>query len=321
LEWNASFEQGLGKQQLLSLSYVGAAGRRLLARELSNNVVGNPNASVVYLILNGGTSDYHSFQAQFQRRLSKGLQALASYTWAHSIDDGSAASYGVTSNIHSPAAAAGSNRGPSGFDIRHTFSAALTYDIPSTKINAALEQVLQGWSIDNVVQARSAPPLDVLDSQYILSYFDGINAAVRPDLLPGMPVYLYGSQYPGGKAINPVAFTHPPLDPITHQPVRNGNLPRNYFRGFGAVQWDFAVHRNFPIYERLGLQFRAEMFNVLNHPNFGSPSNLFGASGFGLSNQMLAQSLNNNNLGSGALSPLYQIGGPRSIQLALKLQF
>lgn len=71
----------------------------------------------------------------------------------------------------------------------------------------------------------------------------------------------------------------------------------------------------------MGLQLRAELFNVLNHPNFGPPANLFGVSGFGLSNQILAQSLNNNNLGSGAFSPLYQIGGPRSIQLALKLQF
>jgi hypothetical protein len=60
---------------------------------------------------------------------------------------------------------------------------------------------------------------------------------------------------------------------------------------------------------------------VLNHPNFGQPSGQFGTSGFGLSNQMLAQSLSSNNLGGGGLSPLYQIGGPRSIQLALKLVF
>ena len=271
------------------------------------------------MILNGGTSDYDALQAQFQRRLSRGLQALASYTWAHSIDDGSAALYHFTSNLFAPEAAAGSNRGPSDFDIRHSFLAALTYDVPASHVHAVLDQITRGWSIENVVQARSAPRVDVLDGVYQFSYLDGFNAPVRPDLVPGAALYIYGSQYPGVKAIDPSAFAHPPIDATTHQPARNGNLPRNYFRGFGAAQWDIAVHRSFPIHESLGLQFRAELLHVLNHPNVGPPANLFGASGFGLS--ILSQSLNDNNLGGGAFSPLYQIGGPRSIQLALKLQF
>jgi Carboxypeptidase regulatory-like domain/TonB dependent receptor len=321
LEWNASLEQGLGKQQTFSLSYVGAGGRRLLAREFSNNVEGNPNATIVYLILNGGTSDYDALQVQFQRRLSRGLQALASYTWAHSIDTGSAASYANQSNVFAPATVAGSNRGPSDFDIRHAFSAAVTYDIPSAHVNPILDQVVRSWSVENIVQARSAVPVDVLDGNYEFVELGGFNAPIRPDLIPGTSLYLYGSQYPGRKALNPAAFADPPTNPTTGQPLRNGDLPRNFLRGFDAVQWDLAIHRSFPIYERVGLQFRAEMFNVLNHPNFGPPANTFGASGFGISNQILAESLNGNNLGGGALSPLYQIGGPRSIQLALKLQF
>ena len=112
---------------------------------------------------------------------------------------------------------------------------------------------------------------------------------------------------------------------MTFVPARQGNLPRNALRGFGATQWDFGVHRDFPIHEPLKLQFRAEMLNVLNHPNFGQPSGFpagdFGFAGFGVANQMLGQSLNNGNLGGGAFSPLYQIGGPRSIQFALKLIF
>jgi hypothetical protein len=320
-EWNTSLEQGLGKQQTFSLSYLGAAGRRLLAREFSNDVQGNPNASQVYLILNGGTSDYDALQAQFQRRLSNGLQALASYTWSHSIDTGSAASYAEQSNVFAPASIAGSNRGPSDFDIRNAFSAGVTYDIPTVNANPIFAQVLHGWSVENVVQVRSAVPVDVLDGDYEFSELSGINAPIRPDLVPGTPLYLFGSQYPGGKAFNPAAFVDPPTDPTTNQPVRNGDLPRNYLRGFGATQWDFAVHRIFPIGERLGLQFRAEMLNILNHPNFGPPANTFGASGFGISNQILAESLSGNNLGGGALSALYQIGGPRSIQFALKLQF
>ena len=112
------------------------------------------------------------------------------------------------------------------------------------------------------------------------------------------------------------------IDPNTNLPLRQGTLPRNALRGFGATQWDFAVHRDFLIRESLKLQFRAEMFNVLNHPNFGPPvSDLNNTSQFGLSTQMLAQSLGANNLGLGSFNPLYQIGGPRSIQLALKLLF
>jgi len=87
------------------------------------------------------------------------------------------------------------------------------------------------------------------------------------------------------------------------------------------AQWDFAVHRDFPIHENIKLQFRAEMFNVLNHPNFGQPDGVLVGPNFGVSSQLLGQYLSGSLVGSGAFSPLYQVGGPRSIQLALKLQF
>jgi len=155
-----------------------------------------------------------------------------------------------------------------------------------------------------------------------------------------MPLYLYGAQYPGGKAINgtPGAvvggcpdgnpsigpFCSPPIDPTTGFPARQGNLPRNGLRGFGSAQWDFAVHREFVIHESLKLQFRAELFNALNHPNFGPPNgdlSGFGGSAFGQSSSMLGKSLNGGTTGSGGFNPLYQLGGPRSIQLGLKLAF
>src|SRR5208282_3564908 len=136
----------------------------------------------------------------------------------------------------------------------------------------------------------------------------------------GIPLYLFGPQYPGGKAINPAAFTPPPTD-ADGNPLRQGNLGRNALRGFGATQWDFAVHRDFPVHERLTLQFRAELFNVLNHPNFGQPVGDITNSSFGQSIQMLGQSLNSGNLGGGGFDALYQIGGPRSVQFALKLMF
>jgi hypothetical protein len=87
------------------------------------------------------------------------------------------------------------------------------------------------------------------------------------------------------------------------------------------LQWDLAVHRDFKLRESLALQFRAEMFNILNHPNFGPPVSNISDPQFGHSTQMLGRSLGGVNAGGGAFDPLYQIGGPRSIQLALKLIF
>src|SRR5437879_4955645 len=209
------------------------------------------------------------------------------------------------------------DRGPSDFDLRHTFSAALAYDLPAIKRNAFTKALLGGWSTENIVLARSAPPVGIIDARFFrLSSF---NALVRPDLVSGQPLYLFGSQYPGGKAFNPAAFTDPPN--VRGQPLRQGNVPRNFLRGFGAAQWDFAVHRDFPIHESLKLQFRAEMFNVLNHPNFGPQLGDLSNPQFGVTTQMLGTSLSGGNVGAGGLSPLYQVGGPRSIQLALKLTF
>jgi hypothetical protein len=316
LEWNVAAEQGLGSQQTLSLSYVGAAGRRLLQQ--ADVSPANANLSQAILLTNVGTSDYDALQAQFRRRLSQGLQALASYTWSHSIDTASAGSSYLSANALLPSGIS-QDRGPSDFDLRHTFSGALIYDLPSLKGNVLKKALLGGWSTDNIITVRSAQPVNVSDATFFA--LANFNTLVRPDLVVGQPLYLYGSQYPGEKAFNPSAFTNPPIDPNTGNPLRQGTTPRNFLRGFGATQWDFAVHRDFPIHESLHLQFRAEMFNVLNHPNFGPPSGQFGAGGFGISNQLLSQNLSGSNLGGGGFSPLYQIGGPRSIQFALKLTF
>ena len=343
LQWDVSIQQALGKQQSISVSYIGAAGRHLI----QTDAIDVPNANLFYLadlVTNAGTSDYDALQLQFQRRLSRGLQALASYTWSHSIDTASAGSAyegnipsGLNLNV---------NRGNSDFDVRNAFSTALTYEVPAPKGNAFGKAILRGWSMESIIQAQSAPPVNVYYGNYFL-LSNGFATNIRPDVVAGVPLYLYGSQYPGGKAINntPGAvaggcdgnpnnpsigpFCSPPTVPCIYGqcPTRQGDLPRNALRGFGLTQWDFAVHREFPIHESLKLQFRAEMFNVLNHPNFGPPiGDLSGFSGqFGLSNQMLGQSLagslGESNLGSGAFDPLYQLGGPRSIQFALKLSF
>jgi hypothetical protein len=327
LEWNVALEQGLGSNQTLSATYIGASGKRLLQSFVISGPVTNPNLSGT-LIDNTAASDYSALQLQFQRRLSHGLQSLVSYTWSHSIDDGSTSSSANSSNFGVPGAGPNENRGPSDFDIRNAFSAGLAYEIVAPKFNRLTAAIFGGWSTDNLVIIRSAPPVDVTTNHFF-AFKGGIQAAVRPDLVAGEPLYLHGSQYPGGKAFNPAAFTDPPSTPtgcipgvdFPCDPARQGNLGRNTLRAFGAIQWDFAVHRDFRIRDSLKLQFRAELFNALNHPNFAPPSGTFGAGGFGVSNALLGQYLSGNNVGGGAFSPLYQLGGPRSIQLALKLAF
>jgi hypothetical protein len=320
LQWNVALEQALGGQQTITASYIGAAGRRLI--ETARITSPNPNYAAAQLVTNAGTSSYNALQVQLRRRLSHGLQALASYSWSHSVDTASAGSIGNGSNdltALNPAI----NRGPSDFDIRNAFSIALTYDLPAPKSNAIANAIVRGWSTENIFQARSAAPVTVYYSSF--SLLSDFATLVRPNIVSGQPLYLSGPQYPGGKAINPSAFSAPPLG-TNNLPTTQGNLGRNALRGFGATQWDFAVHRDFPIRESVRLQFRAELFNVLNHPNFGQPVGDLGSPSvlnpqFGRSTQMLGQSLAGGNVGSGALSPLYQIGGPRSLQFALKFIF
>jgi hypothetical protein len=130
-QWNLALEQSLGSQQSVSATYIGSVGRRLI------ETVGvfQPNSTFLFpeLTVNAGTSDYDALQVQFQRRLAHGLQALGSYTWSHSIDTSSSSSTGNSSNIFATQLGPGANRGPSSFDIRHGFSAAVTWNIPAPR--------------------------------------------------------------------------------------------------------------------------------------------------------------------------------------------
>ena len=303
-QWNVAVEQSIGKIQSVSLTYVGAIGRDLLRVTNLFNV--NPNFQFVGLTTNSATSDYHALQIKFQRRLSRGLQALASYSWSHSID---IASTDAATVLNTPGTA-DIDRGNSDFDVRHSFTAGVTYDLPSPGSRQVVKAVLGGWSLDTFVLARTAPPVDIVGATF---FAGGIALTPRPNLNPGVPLELEGSQFPGGKAFNRAAFTAPPDG-------QQGNFGRNLLRGFGAAQTDVALQRQFRLTEKLGLRFRSEFFNIFNHPNFGNPNNVLTSPLFGRSTQTLANSLGSGGP-NGGFSPLYQIGGPRSIQLALKLQF
>ena len=303
-QWSLSIEQALGKPQILSASYLGARGARLLKEsELLGSAIGNPNASAFLLTENGLTSNYNALQLQFRRRLTDGLTSLASYTWSHCSDYGSQNYFFAY------------QRADCDYDIRHNLSAAISYDLPKLGQMRTSRILLHNWGIDTRFSGRTAFPVTLsgnasVDPATGLFYYPGL------DRVPGQPLYVYGDQCaaayangkpcPNGRAINPNAFNIPTSG--------IGDAPRNLVRGFGAWQLDLAIRRDFPIYDRLKLQFRAETFNIFNHPNFGYINPNFGQSTFGQSTGTLANSL-------GILSPLYQMGGPRSMQFALKVAF
>lgn len=304
-EWNVAVEQSLGTKQSVSVTYVGAAGRNLLRQE----DLANPNSTFasIFLTTNSAKSDYNSMQAQYQRRLSRGLEALVAYTFSHSIDNASSPNTGA---FPEPQYNPQRDRGSSDFDVRHVFAGSVSYSIPTHSGNPALRAILGNWSVDGIAKARSALPVNVV-SGCAVTTFQG-TACPRADIVSGQPVYLFGSQYAGGKLLNPQAFAAP----IAEQ----GTLSRNALLGFGMWQLDTAFRRQFDIGDKVHLQFRAEFFNIFNHPTFGSPDSDVADGTFGRSLSMLATSMGSGGV-LGGQTPLHQIGGPRSVQLALKLQF
>jgi hypothetical protein len=304
LQWNVGVEQSLGATQVLTASYVGAAASRLLRTELIVNP--NSNFGQVFVTTNNASANYNALQLQFQRRLSRGFQALASYTWSHSID---VASNDSSANLPSLAGYEPElDRGPSDFDVRHSFSAAITYDIPGLVKNGFGKTLLRNWTIESIVSARTAAPLEIFSSRD--SNFGPFN--LRPDLVAGASLYVSDPTAPGGRRLNPQAFVIP-------TELRQGNLGRNVLRGFPFSQVDVALHRSFALFESVKLQFKMEVFNVFNHPNFADPIGDLNNSQFGLSPAMLGRGLTTSS--NTGFNPMFQAGGPRAIQFALKLQF
>ena len=317
-QWNLALEQSLGSHQSLSATYVGALGRKLLRQQtIGGTALNNPNFTSIINTNNSATSDYHALQIQFERRLSRGLQVLAFHSWAHSIDISSRDSATIDS-FPIAGIRPEDDRGNSDFDVRHVFRVAATYRVPTPRMNATARKLLSNWSLDGIYTLQSAPPVDI---SYFLTAFNAITIIARPDYVQGQPLYLTDPLVGGGKRLNPAAFVIPTT-------FGQGSLGRNSARGFPLSQLDFAARREFLLSERFKLQFRAEFFNLFNHPNFASPFPLLGFAfpgqfialpNFGRSESMLGRALASGS--TSGLNPLYQIGGPRSVQLGLRLEF
>lgn len=324
-QFNASVEQSFGASQTLTMSYVGAFGRRLLRGEIYSSTAATSLFRSLQVTRSRAESDYHALQMQFQRRLSKGFQLLASYTFAKSLDN---ASNDASLLLRSDAFNPGLDRSFSDFDVRQSFNVGATYEIPVPFENKTARRIFGGFALDGIFYTRSATPFDITYSRN--TSFGFIN--LRPDLVLGVPRYLDDPNAPRGLIVNNGKANLPANQVgafVAPVEARQGTLSRNALRGFSLFQLDLAVRRTFSLTEQIRLQLCAEAFNTFNHANFADPSgalnyvaptassplgSLTAPTTFGVSANQLRASL-------GGLNSVYQVGGPRSLQLAVRLNF
>jgi len=192
---------------------------------------------------------------------------------------------------------------------------AVTYEVPikSEHSRHPAARLLGGWALSGLLTTQTGVPYTPLIGEDIAGNGDQFAANnQRPNLVPGQPLYITSSA-PPYRVADPAAFALPATGTY-------GDAGRNILRAAGLEQLDVSLLKTTKVTERISAQFRVEVFNVFNHPNFATPAasgnNLLTAgSSFGLSQEMA------NMSSGGLLSPLFNSGGPRSIQLALKLLF
>ena len=245
------------------------------------------------------SSNYHSLQAKLDKRFSHGLSFLTSYTWSHSID-GASVFFGSGANATTIFPQDNYNlnaeRGRSDFDIRHRLSFSFNYDVPVWR---SLPSVLgKGWELGGILTLQTGQPFSVLTGESLSGTGLGND---RPNLV--------GDPNRGPHTVqqwfNTSAFA-------LNAPLTFGNAGRNIVTGPGYRDFDFSLIKNTQLGDKVKAQFRAEFFNIVNHPAFAIPSNILAAPNFGTLFQTPDAAQNNVGLGS---------GGPRLIQFALKLSF
>ena len=298
-QWNVALEKALPGNQVVTVTYVGQAGRNLL-RDAGYYKPNSDFASYFFLTNNTAYSNYEALQAQYRKLVSSRVQGIFSYTFSHSLDNGS---NDVVSNTNSISGVG--DYASSDFDVRHSFSAALHVELPAFGKPEFASAISRDWSFDVSAIVRTGFPFNarVFVASPVLGF-----AYIRPDLVPGQPIWIADPSAGGGKSLNLDAFARPPAG-------EQGTEGRNDIPGFGLTQFDVSLARKFSLTERVQLQFRTDAFNILNHPNFTNPA---AAVFSGPTQRSSAEMLNQ---GLGGLNPLFQQGGPRSLQLSLRLTF
>lgn len=372
-QYNASVQFALSRNLLLETAYVGTRGFNLIrdiainqARLASpqhpiiNAVTGQvittntPAATNVALrapyqgvevgnflqIQSTAQSTYNSLQISLTKRLSKGLQFLAAYTFAKSLDNASGGSDSAgevrdTINIAGNQLDNRANRGVSDFDRTHRLALSYLWDLPrwdfAARSNAG-RLLFSNWQVAGIITAMSGLPIDIIDggagSFYGLS--GGNNALMRPSWALGATTATATSNIPAGYFFNPFAFVRPIVLAGRLIPSSNGtatagatgtdfgNLGRNVLRGPRQINVDFSVIKRFPFRDSKNIELRAEFFNLLNHVNFANPiSNLSAVPSTSIdpnSGRIIGSSGDFGRIISTS-------NNPRLIQFAIKLNF
>jgi hypothetical protein len=287
--WNFNIERQLWRASVLEVAYVGSKGTKLLtARDINQPQPSvlppglpfvprpDPRFDDIDLLESRANSSYNAMQVRFQQRLTRGFSALASYTWSKSIDDASnffssAGDPNFPQNSFNVAA----ERGRSNFDVAHRLNVSYSYAFPFRKYDGVAGTLLNGWETYGIVTLQTGRPFTVA----LLSEIDnsgtgrsilGFGANDRPNLV-GNPEL---SDPTTLQWFNTAAFAFPP-------PGTFGNAGRNILDGPGFQNVNASLLKNTRITERVNLQFRAEAFNLFNHPNFNLPDNFLGSPTFG----------------------------------------
>jgi Carboxypeptidase regulatory-like domain/TonB-dependent Receptor Plug Domain len=331
--WNFNVQQKLVENASFEARYVGSKGTHLvrltdLNEPNANSVSPNPNYGAMDELTPSSSSSYNALQAIGRVQNVHGISGFAAYVWSKSIDD---ASDGID---FVPGAAfpqdpgnLPAERGPSLFDTRDRFTAAINYELPSSGSRPRLGS---GWELNSIVTIQSGRPIPIANSTDTSGrfYFNQ-----RPNVVPGVNPIL-PNWTPSTGYLNPLAFIQPAYGTF-------GDLGRDSIFGPGYANVDFSITKNTRLTERLNLQLRVEFFNIFNHPNFALPANTIipgyidnGTPGHpdvvpnpaayvngNITQPLLPMGLITQTPDVAQTNPGLGGGGPRVIQLAAKFTF
>jgi hypothetical protein len=344
--WNFGIQREITKTTSIDVSYIGSEGHRLgiyVDNNEPNVIVQNPgfrgsqapNQQVfpfpqwagTAIGSNLGNSTFNGLVVSGKMRLNDLLTMNSSYTWSHGIDN-SSSFFGSTNDFSSPDDSRNltGERGNSGNDQRHRFINAFVLDLPVGKgrrflgnAHGVVEQLLGGWSLSSITNIATGNPFTVFANTAI--DFSGFNSFVdRPDIQGtgplvinrGNPDNFFDPAYFGKtdpNALCPGSTTNKYSNGCAPT-GRLGTSPRNAYYGPGLISLDMTAAKTFAIRERLKLEYRADFFNALNHTNFALVAR--------------DRSVNNGAFGTLSSSSTFNggdTGGPRVIQMTLRLQF